>query len=74
MNKIEIKTEFIKLDQFLKWAGIVESGSIAKLIIQNGDVKVNGEIVTQRGKKLFPNDIVLIKDVGTFQISRFEEK
>lgn len=74
MNKIEIKTEFIKLDQFLKWAGIVESGSIAKLLIQNGDVKVNGEIVTQRGKKLFPKDIVYIKDVGTFEISHFEEK
>ncbi|MCX7884599.1 MAG: RNA-binding S4 domain-containing protein [Caloramator sp.] len=74
MNKIWIKTEFIKLDQFLKWAGIVESGSIAKLLIQNGDVKVNGETVTQRGKKLFPNDIVFVKDVGTFEIIRFEEK
>lgn len=53
MNKIEIKTEYIKLDQLLKWAGVVGLGSDAKFIIKNGYVKVNGEVVTQRGKKFF---------------------
>ncbi|QCX33587.1 RNA-binding S4 domain-containing protein [Caloramator sp. E03] len=74
MKKIEIKTEYIKLDQLLKWAGIVGLGSDAKLIIKNGDVKVNGEVVTQRGKKIYPKDIVSVNDVGSFEIVRVEEK
>lgn len=66
MNKIEIKTEIIKLDAFLKWAAIVSSGSEAKLYIQDGLVKVNNEICTQRGKKLKAGDIV------SFEGSDFE--
>lgn len=66
MNKIEIKTEIIKLDAFLKWAAIVSSGSEAKLYIQDGLVKVNNEICTQRGKKLRAGDIV------SFEGSDFE--
>ena len=53
-----IHTEFIKLDQLLKWANLVESGAMAKMIILNGDVKVNGEIETRRGKKIYPGDVV----------------
>lgn len=52
MKEIKINTEFIKLDQFLKWAGIVQLGSEAKMFIVDGLVKVNSEICTQRGKKL----------------------
>jgi len=52
MNKIKINTEIIKLDAFLKWAGIVSSGSEAKIYIQDKLVKVNNEICNQRGKKL----------------------
>lgn len=58
MNKIKINTEIIKLDAFLKWAGIVSSGSEAKIYIQDGLVKVNSEICNQRGKKLKIGDIV----------------
>jgi ribosome-associated protein len=58
MNKIEINTEYIKLDAFLKWASIASSGSEAKVYIQDGLVKVNGETCTQRGKKLRNGDIV----------------
>ncbi len=58
MEKIYINTEFIKLDQFLKYANAVESGGVAKLVINDGLVKVNGEICTQRGKKLRANDVV----------------
>lgn len=74
MNKIEIKTEYIKLDQLLKWAGVVGLGSDAKFIIKNGYVKVNGEVVTQRGKKIFPKDIVSIDKVGIFEVVKVEEK
>jgi len=62
MNKIKINTEIIKLDAFLKWAAIVSSGSEAKFFIQDGLVKVNNEICTQRGKKLKVGDIVSFKD------------
>ena len=58
MEKISINTEYIKLDQFLKYANIVESGGVAKIVIQDGLVKVNDEICTQRGKKIRVNDIV----------------
>lgn len=54
MQKVKIETEFIKLDQFLKWSGAVSSGVDAKFLIQDGQVKVNGEVETQRGKKVRP--------------------
>ncbi len=53
---VEIKTEFIKLDSLLKFAGIAETGGFAKEMVQNGDVKVNGEICTMRGKKIRNGD------------------
>ena len=56
--KIKIDTEFIKLDSLLKLSGIAMTGGQAKIIIQNGDVKVNGEVCTQRGKKIRPGDKV----------------
>lgn len=58
MQVITIKDEFIKLGQLLKLAGLVDSGLDAKIVIQEGLVKVNGEIDTRRGKKIVPGDIV----------------
>ena len=58
MNKILINSDVIKLDAFLKWSGIASLGSEAKLYIQDGLVKVNGEICLQRGKKLKRGDII----------------
>lgn len=58
MNEIKIKDEFIKLGQALKLAGLVDSGVEAKVVIADGEVEVNNEIVTQRGKKLHNGDIV----------------
>ena len=58
MEKILIHTEFIKLDSLLKLAGLVETGGEAKLLIQNGQVEVNGEVCTMRGKKIRPGDVV----------------
>jgi len=57
-EKIGIHTEFIKLQDFLKFANAVESGGMAKIVIQEGAVTVNGETCTMRGKKLHPGDIV----------------
>jgi len=68
MNEIIIKTEFIKLQQLLKLAGIVGQGSDAKLYIKNGEIKVNGITATQRGKKIYHGDIVMVKDIGEFKV------
>lgn len=57
-RKIFIETEFIRLEALLKLADAVPSGGIAKMIIQDGEVMVNGEICTMRGKKLRPGDKV----------------
>lgn len=58
MKEIKINTDIIKLDSFLKWSGAVCLGSEAKILIQDGQVKVNGEIETRRGKKLTKDDII----------------
>ena len=58
METIKIKDEFIKLGQALKLAGLVESGVDAKFVIQDGLVKVNGQVELQRGKKLYDGDVV----------------
>ena len=58
MEKIYIDTEFIKLDQLLKYANAVEGGGMAKNVILDGLVKVNGETVLQRGRKLRERDTV----------------
>jgi len=58
MNEIRVDTGVIKLDAFLKWAGIASQGSEAKIYIKNEEIKVNGKIETQRGKKLVKDDII----------------
>lgn len=58
MQEVKINTEFIKLDSFLKWCGEVSLGSEAKMFIMDGEVLVNGEVCTQRGKKLRVDDTV----------------
>ena len=58
MDKIEIHSEFIKLDAFLKLSGLAETGGEAKLMVADGEVLVNGEVCTVRGKKLRGGDRV----------------
>lgn len=58
VEQIEINTDYIKLDQFLKWAGACDNGAEAKGFILDGLVKVNGNVELQRGKKLRNCDIV----------------
>ncbi|MFG6349450.1 MAG: RNA-binding S4 domain-containing protein [Lachnospiraceae bacterium] len=57
MENITIKDDFIKLGQALKLAGLVSSGIEAKIVVQDGEVKVNGETDTRRGRKLYTGDI-----------------
>ena len=58
MKDVAVNSEIIKLDSFLKWAGAVSLGSEAKILIQSGEVKLNGVVEIQRGKKLRKDDII----------------
>ena len=62
IEKVKISTEFIKLDQFLKWLAVVDSGSQAKQVILDGKVKVNDEVEIRRGRKIYPEYKVEIFD------------
>lgn len=61
-KKIKIDTEFIRLDSLLKLSSVAQTGGHAKILVQNGEVKVNGEICLMRGKKIRENDIVTCGD------------
>ncbi|MBQ6634398.1 MAG: RNA-binding S4 domain-containing protein [Ruminococcus sp.] len=61
--EVKIKSEFIKLDSLLKYAGLCETGGIAKEIILEERIKVNGEVCTMRGKKIRPGDRVQIDEI-----------
>ena len=58
MEEIRIRTEFIRLDALLKYAGLTGTGGEAKSVIQDGMVQVNGEVCVSRGKKIVPGDEV----------------
>lgn len=69
-EQIEIDTDYIKLDSFLKLANLVMSGGEAKIVIQEGQVSVNGEVETRRGRKLYPGDSIALTGCSTFVIGR----
>jgi ribosome-associated protein len=62
-HKIEIVTDFIRLDALLKYASVVQTGGEAKMMITDGQVRVNGEICTQRGKKIRHGDSVSFENI-----------
>lgn len=68
MKEFKIDSEYIKLGQLLKVTGESNSGVEAKITIQNGSVKVNGEVEERRGKKIRANDIVEIIDGESYKI------
>ena len=69
-DKITINTPFIKLDSLLKFAGLTETGGDAKLVVSEVRVSVNGEVCTQRGKKIFPGDSVTVAELDlTLEVS-----
>ena len=61
--EVKLKSDFIKLDSLLKYAGVVETGGIGKEIILEERIKVNGEVCTMRGKKIRPGDKVQIDEI-----------
>lgn len=63
-EKIFIKEDFIRLDSAMKLANLVVTGGHAKIVIQDGEVKVNGEVCTMRGKKLYKGDKVTFDGQG----------
>ncbi len=70
MEEIKIKTETIKLDQFLKWANVVSTGGEAKALIQAGGVRVNNKIEKRRGLKLKDGDLVNVEGLDeTLKVS-----
>lgn len=66
MKEIKINTDTIKLDQLLKFAGITQTGGQSKLIIEEGIIRVNGETVKERGKKIKRGDFIEIEDIDKF--------
>lgn len=68
MIEVKINTSYIKLDQLLKFSNIVSSGSEAKVVIEGNNVLVNGETITQRGKKIKPGDIIQVKNKEDIKI------
>lgn len=68
METLYIHTEFIKLQQVLKLAGFIDQGSDVKLFLAEGLVLVNGEVATERGKKIRPGDVVEVRDMGSVTI------
>ena len=72
MESIHLKDEFIKLGQALKLAGLVGSGVDAKFVIQDGLVKVNGEVDTRRGRKVYGGDVISYNGQDVKVLSRNE--
>lgn len=72
-EKVKINSEYIKLDSFLKWAGVTGSGSEAKVMVEDGDVAVNHQVEIRRGRKLYPGDVVCVAD-RTFVIEALSDK
>ena len=69
-DKVTINTPFIKLDSLLKFAGLTETGGDAKIVVSEGRVSVNGEVCTQRGKKIFPGDKITVSELDlTLEVS-----
>ena len=62
-EKIKINSEFIRLQDLLKLSGVCSTGGMAKVVIQNGEVLVNDEVCTMRGKKMRPGDFAQFDDI-----------
>lgn len=67
-EEISIHTDYIQLDQFLKWAGLTETGGQAKELLTEGLILLNGTVVTEKRKKIRPGDQLVITGVGSWHI------
>ena len=72
VEEIAIRSEFIKLDSFLKFADVTDTGGQAKEAVLEGLVLVNGEVCTMRGKKIRPGDVVVIDDLELHVVAEAE--
>lgn len=70
MEEVAITTETIQLDQFLKWAAIVESGGQVKFLLEDGLIKINGVQATERRKKIAPGDVISIEGLGSWKVTQ----
>lgn len=68
IEDIRIETEEIQLDQFLKWAGVLASGGEVKMLIENRQIKRNGETESARRRKLHAGDIIEIEGLGAWRV------
>ena len=70
LEDIAIETEEIQLDQFLKWAGVLQSGGEVKMLIEERRIKRNGETESARRRKLHPGDVVEIEGMGAWRVTK----
>ncbi len=68
MEKVRIHTEFIKLNQLLKWVNAADSGAAANHMIMEGLIKVNGKTELKKGRKIHTGDVVEVEQVGSFVV------
>ncbi|SDE76909.1 RNA-binding S4 domain-containing protein [Sporomusa acidovorans] len=68
MDQIEIYTEEINMDQLLKWAGIIDNGAQIKPLLADKRIKLNGNIISERRKKVRTGDVIDIKGIGCWRI------
>ena len=68
METIEINSDVIQLDQLLKWAGIVDSGGQVRFMLDDSIIKLNGVLLSERRKKVYPGDVVEIIGTGTWKV------
>lgn len=73
MESIYITTDYIQLGQFLKLAGVIDTGGMVKWFLSEHEVLVNDELENRRGKKLYSGDRIVIEGIGSFIISKKEE-
>ncbi len=73
MEEIEIHTEHIQLDQFLKLAGALPSGGAVKGLLEQGEILRNGEIESARRRKLFDGDVIEVKGIGCWKVCRKDD-
>lgn len=69
-QKVQIRTDYIPLGQFLKLAEIIETGGMAKAFLAEVPIRINGELDNRRGRKLYPDDIVEVDGYGSYQVTR----
>ena len=73
VKKIAIDTDTIQLDQFLKWAGVTTTGGDIRTLLDNRQIKRNGETESAKRRKLVPGDVIEIEGVGSYEVVKESE-